>query len=353
MNYLRTNTATRITVGPFLDKTDGITPEVALTATNEHLTLIIDDGGVPTLVLDANATASGGNNDMVHVANDDAGYYDLELTAAQTNYLGRGKLSINYVTDHCPVFHELVILPAQVYDSLILGSDLLDVNGSQLGGTNQTGRDVGASVLLSSGTGTGQLDFTSGVVKANLVQILATALTETTGQIAAAFKQFFNVASPTGTMKAITAVDTVTNLTNAPTAGDLTATMKTSVTTAASAATPALSAGGVTAVQSGLATSAELAKVPKSDSTVSWNATALAAIQSECNDALIATVADSVPSDGTRPSVAQGILMLTRLLMEKSVSGTTVTIKKEDGSTTSMTFTLNDGTSPTSITRAS
>jgi hypothetical protein len=66
---------------------------------------------------------------------------------------------------------------------------------------------------------------------------------------------------------------------------------------------------------------------------------------------LTSTVADSVPSDGTRPSVQQGILMLTRLLMEKSVSGTTVTVKKEDGSTTSMTFTLNDGTSPTSITR--
>jgi hypothetical protein len=97
----------------------------------------------------------------------------------------------------------------------------------------------------------------------------------------------------------------------------------------------------------------ELEKVPKSDSTVSWNATALAAIQSECNDALTATVADSVPSDGTRPSVAQAVLMITRYLMEKSVSGTTVTVMKEDGSTSSMTFTLNDGTTPTSITRVS
>lgn len=44
--------------------------------------------------------------------------------------------------------------------------------------------------------------------------------------------------------------------------------------------------GTVDTVVDGLAT--ELAKVPKSDSTVSWNATALAAIQSECNDALVA-----------------------------------------------------------------
>src|SRR5258708_7776223 len=41
----------------------------------------------------------------------------------------------------------------------------------KLNGTSQTARDIGASVLLSAGTGTGQLDFTSGVVKANLVQI--------------------------------------------------------------------------------------------------------------------------------------------------------------------------------------
>lgn len=118
----------------------------------------------------------------------------------------------------------------------------LGVNAVNVGGTAQTGRDIGASVLLSAGTGTGQLDFTSGVVKANLVQILATALTETAGQIAAAFKQFFNIASPTSTMNTVTAVTTATNLTNAATAGDLTATMKTSVTTACTASTPTAAA---------------------------------------------------------------------------------------------------------------
>ena len=78
-----------------------------------------------------------------------------------------------------------------------------EVNASHVGGTSQTGRDLGASVLLSAGTGTGQLDITSGVVKANLVQILATALTETAGLIAAGFKKFFNVASPTGTVNSL------------------------------------------------------------------------------------------------------------------------------------------------------
>jgi hypothetical protein len=134
--FLKTNTATRVTVGPFFDKTDGITPETALTATNEKLTFMVDDGGVPTLVIDANATGSGGNNDLVHVTGDDAGFYDLELTAAQTNYVGRAMLSITYATDHCPVFHEFTILPAKVYDSLVGGTDNLEVDAVQwLGGT--------------------------------------------------------------------------------------------------------------------------------------------------------------------------------------------------------------------------
>jgi len=143
MRYLKTNTATRITVGPFLDKTDGITPEVALTVTSCHLTLVVDTGGVPTLALDAAATASAGNNDMVHITGDDAGFYDLELTAAQLNYVGRAILSINDVATHCPVFHEFTILPANVYDSLIAGSAELLVDVDKINSVTITGDGAG------------------------------------------------------------------------------------------------------------------------------------------------------------------------------------------------------------------
>lgn len=44
----------------------------------------------------------------------------------------------------------------------------------------------------------------------------------------------------------------------------------------------------VTNLHASAATAAELAKVPKSDGTATWNATALASIQSEANDALVA-----------------------------------------------------------------
>ncbi len=166
MQYLRTNTATRITVGPFLDKTDGITPETALTVTNEKLTFIVDDGGVPTLVLDTAPTASGGNNDMVHITGDDAGYYDLELTAANVNYLGRAKLALTDAANHCPVFQEFMIIPAMVYDSLILGTDLLDTSVVQWTGTNVASPDTAGypKVTMKTGTGTGEVSLNSGTV---------------------------------------------------------------------------------------------------------------------------------------------------------------------------------------------
>ena len=79
----------------------------------------------------------------------------------------------------------------------------VDANVLKIGGITQTGRDIGANVLLSPGTGVGQLDIASGVVKANLVQILAAAITGTAAQIVAAFTKFFDKASPTGTVNSL------------------------------------------------------------------------------------------------------------------------------------------------------
>jgi hypothetical protein len=85
---------------------------------------------------------------------------------------------------------------------------------------------------------------------------------------------------------------------------------------------------------------------------IPWNAAWDAEVQSEMEDALDVTLADSVPADGTRPSVRQALYIITQFLTEKAVSGTTVTVKKVDGSTSLLTLTLDDATNPTSITRA-
>lgn len=156
MRFLRTNTAIRITVGPFFDNTDGVTPETAITVTDEKLTFVVDDANVPTLVLDTAPTASGGNNDMVHITGDDAGFYDLELTAANVNYLGRAMISLTNAAVHCPVFHEFMILPANIYDSFVLGTDLLDVSTTQFNGSAVTASSGRPEVNTTHVAGTSQ-----------------------------------------------------------------------------------------------------------------------------------------------------------------------------------------------------
>jgi hypothetical protein len=62
---------------------------------------------------------------------------------------------------------------------------------------------------------------------------------------------------------------------------------------------------------------------------------------------------ESYAADGAAPTVAQALCLIQQALTEFAISGTSLVVKKLDGSTTAATMTLNDATTPTSITRAS
>lgn len=66
-----------------------------------------------------------------------------------------------------------------------------------------------------------------------------------------------------------------------------------------------------------------------------------------------AAFTEGYATDGSTATLPQLLYMILSLVGEKSVSGTTVTTKKLDGTSTAMTYTLNSATAPTSITRAS
>jgi hypothetical protein len=153
-------------------------------------------------------------------------------------------------------------------------------------------------------------------------------------------------------------ITTVTNLTNAPTSGDLTATMKSSVT----AAVPT-----VVQIQSGLATPTNitagtistvtnLTNAPTSgDLTATMKSSVTAAVPTAAqNFAAVLTTAltESYAADNTAPTLAQAIMLIQQSLHEFAINSTTRTVKKLDGSTTAATFTLDSATAPTSTTRA-
>jgi hypothetical protein len=153
MRYLRQNTATIVTVGPFLDATNGVALETGLTITNERISFTVDlnEGSAPTLVLDnVTGATSGTANDLNYITGCDAGLMQLELAAANVNYVGRAFLTITDAANHCPVFHEFTIIPANIYDSLILGTDLIDASTAQFAGQTIT---CGAAVTVYAAVG--------------------------------------------------------------------------------------------------------------------------------------------------------------------------------------------------------
>ncbi|MCH8134461.1 MAG: hypothetical protein IIB77_00610, partial [Proteobacteria bacterium] len=51
--------------------------------------------------------------------------------------------------------------------------------------------------------------------------------------------------------------------------------------------------------------------------------------------------------------LAQALMMIQQLLGDFSISGTLLTVNKVDGAAEAATYTLDDATNPTSLTRAS
>jgi hypothetical protein len=66
---------------------------------------------------------------------------------------------------------------------------------------------------------------------------------------------------------------------------------------------------------------------------------------------LTTQMAEAYAVDGTAPTLAQCLFLIQQSLHEFSISGTTRTVKKLDGSTTAAVFTLDSATAPTSTTR--
>lgn len=112
---LRAGTTITVKVGPFLDATDGVTPETALTVAVE---------------LSKNGGAFANRNSVTATAHDAEGFYNVELNTTDTNTTGRLQLK-SLDAAAVPVWHEYVVMAAQAYDSLVLGTDLLDISLAQ------------------------------------------------------------------------------------------------------------------------------------------------------------------------------------------------------------------------------
>ena len=118
MQLLKQSTTATVTVGPVLDA-DGVAVTTAVLADFS----ISKNGSVAVLT---GATVTHSTN----------GYYTIALTTGNVDTLGRLDLIVNN-TAMSMSNHRYDVIIAQVYDSIVSGSDLLQVDVTQLNGSTQ------------------------------------------------------------------------------------------------------------------------------------------------------------------------------------------------------------------------
>lgn len=146
MRILKKSTAVVVTLGPFVDATDGFTLETALSASTNDVELY-KAGGTSPVDISAQTWTHRGN-----------GVYTIALLAADVDTAGPLLISVQ-ISGARPVSHEFNVLVDTAYDALVSGSalpsDMTKVNGNAAAAANMTFAGLGMkAVTVGSGSTT-------------------------------------------------------------------------------------------------------------------------------------------------------------------------------------------------------
>lgn len=339
MIFLRQSTASQeVPLGRFVDSTDGNTEETALTIANTDIK--IWKTGATTL-------ASKNSGGATHIAN---GEYYAVFDATDTDTIGPMKITI-HVAGALYVQVWATVLDEAVYDALFgttalaTATNITAATGIVLSGVTHTGAVIPTVTTLTGHTAqTGDVyALANGAngfanIKSDTAAILVDTGTTLDARIPAALvggRMDANVGAISSDATAADNAEAFFDGTGYAGTGN---TIPTVTTVGTVTTVTGLTASNLdTTVSSRLATSGYTA--PPSAAS---NATAV----------LTTAMTESYGTDGGTVTLAQGIYELLAFLQERSAAGTTLTVKKRDGSTTAYTLTLGNATDPTSITRA-
>lgn len=113
-NTLKQSTVKTIRLGPFVDATDGVTPETGL-------------AGSMVVYLSKNGGAFAARNSATAITHDRDGFYAVELDATDTNTLGDLIVEVSAPATHAPVFKEYFVAHENVFDGLVTRTKWLSV----------------------------------------------------------------------------------------------------------------------------------------------------------------------------------------------------------------------------------
>lgn len=116
MQLLKQSTAVDIALGPFVDSVDGVTAKTALTISQADVRLKKNGG------------AWAQKNNVSTAPHEENGWYEVSLDATDTNTLGILVVAVNEA-GALPVWARFMVVPANVYESLVTGTEFLETTG--------------------------------------------------------------------------------------------------------------------------------------------------------------------------------------------------------------------------------
>jgi hypothetical protein len=128
MIYLKQSTAVTLKIGPFLDDADGKTAETGLAIAQADVRLSKNGANIAQ------------KNEATSCTHDELGVYGCPINATDTGTLGRLQLWV-HESGALPVWHDFMVIPANVYDSLF-STDKLEVDLLQMVGVAQSATDL-------------------------------------------------------------------------------------------------------------------------------------------------------------------------------------------------------------------
>lgn len=302
--WLKQSTAVDVILGPFVDETDGKTAETGLTLSQADCILI------------KGAAAAAQKNDATSATHLSNGHYKVPLNATDTGTLGRLRLLVNE-SGALPVWADYMVAPANVWDSMF-GADRLQVHADEITNGLITAAAIGADAITAAKIADGAID--AGAIA--------------TGAITAAK---FGAGAIDAAAIADNAIDAGAIASNAFTSAKFAA----GAITAAAIATNAIDADA-------------LAADAVAEIAAGFSIADGALTEAKFTSGALNAIADAVlKRDWTAVSgeAARSVLNALRFLRNKwSVSSGTLTVTKENDTTTAWTAALTDNAAANPIT---
>lgn len=143
MPWLKQSTAVTLKIGPFIDEDDGKTAETGLTISQADVRLSKNGANIAQ------------KNESTSCTHDELGYYGCPIDAGDTDTLGTLQLFV-HESGALPVWHEFVIVPANVWDSFF-STDKLQVHAAE----------ISAGLITAAAIATGAID--AGAIAADAI----------------------------------------------------------------------------------------------------------------------------------------------------------------------------------------